>query len=151
MYVDPLTFRIFIQIIVAVALGLFIGLEREYKHKPAGMRTYALVAMGSALFTIMSVEGFSSFAGTVLDPARVAAQVVVGIGFIGAGLIFVQRGSVRGLTTAAGLWAVAAVGMAVGLRLYTVAIFSALVIFLLFWAVRKVEVRIGHEKDEDDI
>lgn len=147
---DDITIRIIIQIIVAAALGMFIGLEREYKRKPAGMRTYALVALGAALFTILSVDGFSGFNDTVRDPARVAAQVVVGIGFLGAGLIFIERGSVHGLTTAAGLWAVAAVGMAVGLQFYTVAVVSALIIFLLFWGARKVEARIGHTKGGDE-
>lgn len=148
---DDITIRIITQIIIAVALGMFIGLEREYKRKPAGMRTYALVALGATLFTILSVEGFSAYGSVAaIDPARVAAQVVVGIGFLGAGLIFIERGSVHGLTTAAGLWAVAAVGMAVGLQFYTVAVVSALIIFLLFWAARKVEARIEHIRDRDE-
>lgn len=132
-----------------MGLGLFIGLEREYKGKAAGMRTYALVSLGAALFTILSVGAFQQFGGGVQDPARVAAQVVVGIGFLGAGLIFVQRGSVHGLTTAAGLWAVAAVGMAVGVQMYSVAVFTAVLILVILWALRKVEKRIRkHDEDQ---
>ena len=144
---DDVTIRIIIQIILSAFLGLVVGLEREYKKKPAGMRTYALVALGATLFTILSVEGFAEFSGGELfDPSRVAAQVVVGIGFLGAGLIFVDRGSVQGLTTAAGLWATAAMGMAVGLQFYTVAIVSTVLILLILWAVRKAESRIGVPK-----
>lgn len=145
---DPETLRMFFQIVLAVGLGLFIGLEREYKGKAAGMRTYALVCLGATLFTILSVEGFGQFAGAIQDPARVAAQVVMGIGFLGAGLIFMQGGSVHGLTTAAGLWAVAAVGMAVGVRMYEIAIFSAVLILVILWMLRKVEEKIRkHDGD----
>lgn len=145
---DEATLRMFFQIGLAVALGLLVGLEREYKRKPAGMRTYALVSMGSALFTLLSVEGFRQFGEGMQDPARVAAQVVVGIGFIGAGLIFMQKGGVQGLTTAAGLWAMAAVGMAIGVRLYGIAIFSALLILIILWALRKVEAKIGGRENQ---
>ncbi|MDP2676802.1 MAG: MgtC/SapB family protein [bacterium] len=146
---DPETLRMFFQVALAMGLGLFIGLEREYKGKAAGMRTYALVSLGAALFTILSVGAFQQFGGGVQDPARVAAQVVVGIGFLGAGLIFVQRGSVHGLTTAAGLWAVAAVGMAVGVQMYSVAVFTAVLILVILWALRKVEKRIRkHDEDQ---
>jgi len=142
----------FFQMALAAGLGLFIGFEREYKGKAAGMRTYALVCMGAALFTILSVEAFQQFGTGIQDPARVAAQVVVGIGFIGAGLIFVQRGSVHGLTTAAGLWAVAAVGMTVGVQMYSLAIFSAVLVLLVLWALRKVEGKIRkHDDDYDPI
>ena len=131
------TLRMFFQIGLAAALGLFVGLEREYKRKAAGMRTYALVSLGAALFTILSVEGFQQFGNGVQDPARVAAQVVVGIGFLGAGLIFIQQGGVQGLTTAAGLWAIAAVGMAVGVQLYSLAIFTSVLILLILWILKK--------------
>lgn len=144
---DSEILRMFFQIGLAIALGLLVGLEREYKRKPAGMRTYALVSMGSALFTILSVEGFRQFGEGMQDPARVAAQVVVGIGFLGAGLIFMEKGGVQGLTTAAGLWAMAAVGMAIGVQLYGIAIFSSLSILIILWALRKVEERIGRHED----
>jgi putative Mg2+ transporter-C (MgtC) family protein len=102
---------------LALVLSTAIGLEREIRQKNAGMRTYALVGTGAALFMLVSTYGFADVLVNrliVLDPSRVAAQVVSGIGFIGGGLIFVQRNSVRGLTTAAGVWATAGVGLAAG-------------------------------------
>ena len=104
---------------LAVALGLSsaIGLEREMRQKSAGLRTHSLVGLGAALFVLVSTYGFSDVLDqdhVVLDPSRVAAQIVSGIGFIGGGLIFVRRDSVRGLTTAAGVWVTAAVGTAAG-------------------------------------
>jgi putative Mg2+ transporter-C (MgtC) family protein len=102
---------------LALLLSTIIGVEREVRQKNAGMRTYALVGTGAALFMLVSTYGFADVLQgrlIVLDPSRVAAQVVSGIGFIGGGLIFVQRNSVRGLTTAAGVWATAAVGLAAG-------------------------------------
>ncbi|HWE34750.1 MAG TPA: MgtC/SapB family protein [Solirubrobacteraceae bacterium] len=104
------------RLLLALGLSSVIGLERELRQKSAGLRTYALVGVGSALFMLVSSYGFASILSThvTLDPSRVAAQVVSGIGFIGGGLIFVHRADVRGLTTAAGVWTVAAVGMAAG-------------------------------------
>ena len=102
---------------LALALSTVIGVEREIRQKNAGMRTYALVGTGAALFMLVSTYGFADVLQSkvaVLDPSRVAAQVVSGIGFIGGGLIFVQRNNVRGLTTAAGVWATAGVGLAAG-------------------------------------
>ena len=100
-----------IRLIVAMILGGIVGLEREYRAKDAGFRTHFLVAIGSALFTLISMYGF---ADGVKDTSRVAAQVVSGIGFLGAGIIVFQRNVIRGLTTAAGLWVTAAIGMACG-------------------------------------
>lgn len=101
---------------VAAAAGLtaLIGLERELDEKAAGLRTHMLVGVGSALFTMVGAYGFADFANRTIDPTRVAAQVVTGIGFLGAGLIFRQGFTIRGLTTAASLWVVAAIGMAAG-------------------------------------
>src|SRR6185295_9656575 len=110
---------------VAFLLSSVIGLERELRQKSAGLRTHTLVGVGAAVFVLVSKYGFSDVvsAGTVyLDPSRVAAQVVSGIGFIGAGLIFVKRAGVRGLTTAAAIWLTAAVGMAAGAGLIALAI-----------------------------
>ena len=103
------------RLVVAMVLGGIIGLERDYRAKDAGFRTHFLVAVGSALFTLLSMYGFSD---GVRDTSRVAAQVVSGIGFLGAGLIVFQKNVVRGLTTAAGLWVTAAVGMACGTGQY---------------------------------
>ncbi|HEX3803053.1 MAG TPA: MgtC/SapB family protein [Solirubrobacteraceae bacterium] len=110
---------------LALVLSSVIGFEREVRQKNAGMRTYALVGTASALFLLISTYGFAGVLSkqlVVLDPSRVAAQVVTGIGFIGGGLIFVQRNNVRGLTTAAGVWATAAVGMAAGGNLPVLAV-----------------------------
>lgn len=103
---------------VALLLGGAIGLEREYRSKVAGFRTHFLVAMGSALFCIVSQYGFDA---TLKDSSRVAAQVVSGIGFLGAGTIIFQKNVVRGLTTAAGLWVTAAIGLACGTGLFAAA------------------------------
>ncbi len=105
------------RLLLALALSSVIGIERELRQKSAGLRTYALVGTGSALFMLLSAYGFHTGdfgSRATLDPSRVAAQVVSGIGFIGGGLIFVYRENVRGLTTAAGVWVTAAVGMAAG-------------------------------------
>ncbi len=111
------------RLLIALALSTVIGFEREFRQKSAGLRTHALVGTGAALFTIVSQYGFADVIGhdVVLDPSRVAAQIVSGIGFIGGGLIFVRRDSVRGLTTAAGVWITAAVGMAAGGNLWLLA------------------------------
>src|ERR1700759_5378127 len=110
---------------LALVLSASIGVERELSQKSAGLRTYTLVGLGSALFMLISKYGFFDVLEentVVLDPSRVAAQIVSGIGFIGAGLIFVRRDSVRGLTTAAGVWLTAAVGAAAGASLPVLAI-----------------------------
>jgi putative Mg2+ transporter-C (MgtC) family protein len=116
---------------LAVAAGLTgaIGLERELRERAAGLRTHMLVGVGSALFTIVSAYGwgdfrFSTAEGVVFDPTRIAAQIVTGIGFLGAGAIIRQGLSVRGLTTAAGLWVVAAIGMAAGAGYYSAALLA---------------------------
>jgi putative Mg2+ transporter-C (MgtC) family protein len=106
-----------IELVIALALSSLIGLEREIRQKSAGLRTQALVGVGAALFTLVSKYGFTDVLApgrVVLDPSRVAAQIASGIGFIGAGLIFVRRDAVRGLTTAAVVWVTAAVGAACG-------------------------------------
>jgi putative Mg2+ transporter-C (MgtC) family protein len=110
-----------------------IGIEREIRQKSAGLRTYALVGVGSALFMLVSEYGFADVIGkhVTLDPSRVAAQVVSGIGFIGGGVIFVRRDLVRGLTTAAGVWATAAIGMAAGGDLPVLACATTLIYLLV--------------------
>lgn len=112
-----------VHIVVALALCSVVGLEREWRQKAAGLRTHSLVGVGSALFMVVSKYGFFDLVGDGidLDPSRVAAQVVSGIGFIGGGLIFVRRDLVRGLTTAATIWLAAAIGMAAGAGLLVVA------------------------------
>lgn len=116
-------------------MGAAIGIEREYHAKEAGVRTHLLVAMGSCVFMILSIHGFDAMLGhenVSLDPSRIASQVVTGIGFIGAGTIILQKQAVRGLTTAAGLWVTAAIGLACGNGMYFLAlIITALVLVSL--------------------
>ena len=116
-----------LRIAVAAGLGGIVGLERELDEKAAGLRTHMLVAVGSALFTLVGAYGFSDFPSRTVDPTRVAAQVVTGIGFLGAGLIFRQGFTIRGLTTAASLWLVAAIGMAAGAGVWKGAVIATIV------------------------
>ncbi|WP_347562664.1 MgtC/SapB family protein [Clostridium sp. HBUAS56010] len=109
---------LFFRIVVAGVIGYLIGYERKSRYKGAGMRTHAIVAMGAALMMVVSKYGFQDLPD--FDPSRVAAQIVSGIGFLGAGVIFVKNNSVSGLTTAAGIWATAGVGMAIGAGAYYV-------------------------------
>jgi putative Mg2+ transporter-C (MgtC) family protein len=127
-------------------LGGVVGVEREIREREAGLRTHLLVALGSALFTIVSAYGFSSFlasgdAVVRADPTRIAAQIVTGIGFLGAGAIIRQGLSVRGLTTAATLWVVAAIGMAAGAGYYSVALITTAVVIISLWPLRIVAYR----------
>jgi putative Mg2+ transporter-C (MgtC) family protein len=118
--------EIIARVVLAAVLGAFIGLERELRGYPAGIRTIALVTMGSALFTDVS--------RMMGGDDRVAAQIVTGIGFIGAGVIFREGAGIKGITTAATIWAAAAIGMAVGIELYVVAVASAVLVFALLWS-----------------
>jgi putative Mg2+ transporter-C (MgtC) family protein len=120
-------FEIIGRLALAGLLGAFIGLERELRGYPAGIRTLALVTVGAALFT----DASKLFDG---DNGRVAAQIVTGIGFLGAGVIFREGYTVRGITTAATIWSAAAIGMAIGLELYWVAVLGALLVFALLEA-----------------
>lgn len=129
---SPENLEIFGQLGLATILGALIGIERELARKTAGMRTFALVALGACLFTILSQAHLGAFDKTSYDPSRIASQIVVGIGFIGGGAIIFTKSQVKGLTTAAGLWVSAAIGMTVGYHFYSMAIFSTLVtIFIL--------------------
>lgn len=122
-----------LRLFVAGAMGVLIGLEREYRAKEAGYRTHFLVALGSALMMIVSQYGFMEVLKTDLirlDPSRIAAQVVSGIGFIGAGTIILQKQIVRGLTTAAGIWVTSGIGLAVGAGMYAVGISATLLVLL---------------------
>lgn len=122
-----------LRLLAATAMGAAIGLEREYHAKEAGLRTHLLVALGSCLFMILSVYGFDFMLGrehVSFDPSRIAAQVVTGIGFIGAGTIIFQKQVVRGLTTAAGLWVTAAIGLACGNGMYWVALITTAIVLV---------------------
>jgi len=136
-----------VHIALAVLLSFLIGAEREYFQKSAGIRTHTLVGLGAALFTVVSKYGFSDLvnsAGTRADGSRVAAQVVSGVGFLGAGLIFVRRDSVRGLTTAASIWLVSAVGMAAGAGMLIVAPGVTLLYLLVTVGIRPISRRLPH-------
>jgi putative Mg2+ transporter-C (MgtC) family protein len=124
------------RLAVGLVLGAAIGFERELHRQPAGFRTHSLVAVGSALFTIVSAYGF---AGATVDPTRIAAQIVSGIGFIGAGTILQHRGNVRGLTTAASLWSVAAIGMAAGAGMLIMAAVGTVMILIVLSVLDRVE------------
>ena len=122
-----------LRLFVAGAMGVLIGLEREYRAKEAGYRTHFLVALGSALLMLVSQYGFSDVVETDLvrlDPSRIAAQVVSGIGFIGAGTIILQKQIVRGLTTAAGIWATSGIGLAIGAGMYSIGIAATLLVLI---------------------
>lgn len=135
--------EILIRLVLASALGAFIGLERERKDRTAGMRTHMMVCVGSCLIMLVSAYGFEdvlSRGKVELDPSRVAAQVVSGIGFIGAGtILFLQRGVIRGLTTASGLWTVAAIGLATGGGMYFAAAATTVIAIIILWALQPVE------------
>jgi putative Mg2+ transporter-C (MgtC) family protein len=133
--------EVLLRIFVAAALGGAIGVERELRERQAGLRTHLVVSVGSALFTLVSAYGFSSFDGKV-DPTRIAAQIVSGIGFLGAGAIIRQGLSVRGLTTAASLWLVAAIGMAAGAGYWDGALIATLGALLTLGPLRVVAFRI---------
>ncbi|HEY5588802.1 MAG TPA: MgtC/SapB family protein [Candidatus Paceibacterota bacterium] len=135
---DTATIDILVRLSVALLLGMIIGTERVWAHKTAGMRTYALVSMGSALFVIVSnemVKYYTGFSG--MNPLMIISQIVVGVGFIGSGLIFSNKESkLVGLTTATGLWVCAGIGMAAGFKLYSIAIIATtltLFIFIVLW------------------
>lgn len=122
------------KLVLAFLLGSLLGIEREKRHKPAGIRTHALVCLGSAMFTLLSLYGFSDLSGLPqfrnMDPARVAAQVVVGVGFIGGGIIFKETDHIIGLTTAASIWVTASLGMGLAVGLYLPVLTTALLVLL---------------------
>jgi putative Mg2+ transporter-C (MgtC) family protein len=134
-------FEVLIRIGLAAALGGAIGMEREIREREAGLRTHMLVSVGAALFTLVSAYAwrdfdFSTPEGIVFDPTRIAAQIVTGIGFLGAGAIIRQGLSVRGLTTAATLWVVAAIGMAAGAGYYAAAVLTTGLVLFSLWPLR---------------
>ncbi len=142
------------RLVLAAALGSVIGFERERLSWAAGLRTHMLVCVGSALVMIVSAFGFADILGTpnvVLDPSRIAAQVVSGIGFLGAGSILLRGEVIRGLTTAASLWAVAAVGLAVGGGMYTAAIAATIIILIILAGLKPLERRFIAVKQQRQI
>lgn len=140
-FLDITTIDIIVRLFIALFLGMIIGTERVWAHKTAGMRTYALVSMGSALFVIISnemVKYYTGFSG--MNPLMIVSQIVVGIGFLGAGLIFSKDSKMVGITSATGLWVSAGIGMASGFALFKIAIIATaltLFIFIVLWFVEE--------------
>ncbi|MDA0164448.1 MgtC/SapB family protein [Solirubrobacter ginsenosidimutans] len=140
-----------LRLTLVVLLCGAIGLERESRDQPAGVRTHVLVGMGAAVFTLISAYGFSGFerAGAPIDPTRIAAQVVTGVGFLGAGAIIHQGLAVRGLTTAAAVWISAAIGMAAGIGFYSLAITGTAVVLVALLVFRHVRTGLLHRVQSD--
>lgn len=132
-----------LRLLLAALLGAAIGVEREYSRHPAGLRTLLLVSMGSSLFSSIGIV----LVDPKTDPTRIAAQVVTGIGFLGAGAILRQGDSVKGLTTAASIWVVAAVGMACGFGLYVLALLATVVAVIALVVIGRFEDRVIHKND----
>ncbi len=128
------------RLLLAAVLGGAVGLERELRHKPAGLRTMMLICIGAALFTIISYEMASDVGG---DPTRIAAQIIPGIGFIGAGVVIRERGAIVGITSAATIFVIASVGMSVGAGFSMTAVFTTLLLLVALVFVGLVEDRIG--------
>lgn len=148
-------FDVAVRLFAAAALGGAIGLEREVREREAGLRTHLLVSVGAALFTLVSAYGWSDFtfsarSGVTFDPTRIAAQIVTGIGFLGAGAIIRQGLSVRGLTTAATLWVVAAVGLAAGAGYYSAAVITTALVLVALYPLRIIAYRIVRRVRPED-
>lgn len=141
-----LTFQYFLALAAAAVMGGAIGFEREYRAKEAGLRTHLLVALGSALFMILSKYGFDKEVlqlgdAASFDPSRIASQVVTGIGFIGAGTIIFQKHVIKGLTTAAGLWVTAAIGMTCGAGMFALALTATIMVLICLEAMYYIHSR----------
>jgi len=146
------------QVTLAAILGGIIGIEREWRGRPAGFRTNMLIAIGSCLFTILSITGFPLDGSAAQDSARIAAQVVSGVGFLGAGALLQTRNKTKGMTTAATIWLVAAIGMSVGTGNYFLAVFTTLLTAGVLQLLLPVSKLVEHEgkvhkkqtRDDDD-
>ena len=153
---DLATWEILVRLAAAAALGGAIGIERELREREAGFRTHMLVSMGAALFTLVSAYAWRDFAfsqasGVTFDPTRIAAQIVTGIGFIGAGAIIRQGLTVRGLTTAATLWLVAAIGMACGAGFYWAAVIATAISLVSLGPLRVVSRQVGDRTNRREL
>ncbi|MBQ7817466.1 MAG: MgtC/SapB family protein [Oscillospiraceae bacterium] len=149
----PGLWEICLRLACAMLVGLVIGTEREYTHRPAGMRTHILVALGACVVSITGELIFQHYSvlGSTADPARLSAQVITGVGFLGAGTIMREGATVKGLTTAASLWAVACLGIAAGFGYYSLAIFGMVFIFItltVFEVLQKVLMKPMHKSSE---
>lgn len=143
--------EVFLQLALAAFLGGLVGLEREFRKKEAGLRTYALVCLGSCLFAIIGfnlpvIDGQP----VSIDPSRIIQSVAIGVGFLGGGLIMRRQSRIEGLTTAAGLWVVAGIGVAVGAKLYLWAVFVAVLTIIIFFGLMVLEEKIFGRKEEEE-
>jgi len=149
---DSSQFQIIFQLVLAIILGGLVGVERESKGKGAGLQTYSLVSLGACLFTIISFGLFNQLIGSPnisLDPSRVVQAVAVGIGFLGAGVIFRRPSRVEGLTTVAGLWVAAAVGIAVWANFYFLAVSTVLLTIIILAGFGFLEGRFFRKDSKD--
>lgn len=144
---------IFIRLLLAIVLGMLLGIERNFAHKTAGLRTYALVSFGSALFIIISeMLKIENMGYNIVDPTRIAAQIITGVGFLGTGLIIwkEKEGMLIGLTTATGFWVATGIGMACGFGYFSLAIiatFMTLFVLTILWFVEDRVKRVVDKKD----
>ena len=143
--IEPGLGVICLRLLCAMLVGTAVGMEREFTHRPAGLRTHILVALGACVASMMGEMLFSHYAalGATPDPARLSAQVITGVGFLGAGTIMKEGANVKGLTTAAGLWASAGVGLALGIGFYEGAITAGVSIYLILTLLQKLENRVN--------
>lgn len=152
-FLSPDNLEILSRLIIATLLGIAIGTERTMAHKTAGMRTYGLVSMGAASYIIISEIIAKQYLGLAsLDPLRMASQIIVGVGFLGAGLIIFKESHLQGLTTAAGLWVSAAIGIAAGFGLYSISLFITIItlfVFTILWLIEKKIRKIAKTPDQD--
>jgi len=133
--------HVMIRLLLAMLLGGLVGFEREHNNHAAGLRTHILVCLGSTLIMLLSIYGFAQFVTLNRDPARLAASVITGIGFLGAGTILFTGKSITGLTTAASLWVVASIGLAIGAGFYFAAVAATILVLLNLWVLNKLEQR----------
>jgi len=145
------TWELITRLLIALLAGAAIGLEREWRAKAAGLRTHILVALGAAVYMLMSLSVIMDASGhgeKTLDPLRVVAGLISGIGFLSAGVIIEQRGNVHGLTTAASLWMTAALGAAAGLGHFVLAGLAATIALLVLWPIHYIEHKMPKLKDQ---
>ena len=152
-FIQEETIEVFKNLLLAAALGSLLGVERVFAHKMAGVRTYALVSLGAALFIVISTTITPLYIGmTNFDPLRMAAHIITGIGFLGAGLVIFRDAHIKGLTTAAGLWVAAGIGIASGFGLQAIALFATLITLFLFtamWFFERGIKKVSGKWDED--
>lgn len=134
------------RLALALLLGVIIGIERNMAHKTAGMRTFALITLGAALFAVISGEIMSVYPNANLDPSRIASSIVTGMGFLAGGIIIFNQKEIQGLTTGAAMWVAAAIGMAAGFGLYAIALWTTILTVFILAALWNVEAKIFRGK-----